>query len=161
MSDPAESGRDPQGGSAGGRPEVFDLVSGHFTAGSPALRIGPALTRARFQAAPLFAGAEDFVGGEPDRSWKLARLAIGGLPFCAVLRFEGERLARVELMHDAPELGSTWDDWSPALELERKARHDAWLAAVFGERREFPWGSVAQVKDPHYGTFEIVLRYRA
>lgn len=161
MSSGEEDASEPRGASAGGSGERFEVASGHFRAGAPALRIGPTLTRAHFQAAPLFAAAEDFAGAEPDRAWKLARLAIDGLSFCAVLYFEGERLARVELMHDAPEFGSSWDDWTPALELERQARQERWLAAVFGERREFPWGSVTHRKDPHYGTFEIALRYRA
>ncbi|MBL8898641.1 MAG: hypothetical protein JNM84_13475, partial [Planctomycetes bacterium] len=141
-------------------PTSFELATGHFLVGAPTLRLGPELTRADFCASSLFAAATDFVVAEPERSWKLAQLVLCGQSFTTILRFRGEHLQRVDLMHDDPRYGSSWDDWTPALELERKAQHEAWLGQLFGAQREFAWGSVAQVQDAHYGTFAIVLRYR-
>ncbi|MGH8130064.1 MAG: hypothetical protein ACRES3_04325 [Steroidobacteraceae bacterium] len=78
---------------------------------------------------------------------------ISGLIIC-----KGERLIRVLLLMTIPSDAS--DQWSTELELERKAKHDAWLGAELGAPPyEYPWGRIASEFDQRGYVSEIIVNY--
>lgn len=72
--------------------------------------------------------------------------------------FDGERLNRVFLMIAMP--SDAEGQWSEALELERKARHDHWLAQELGNAPyKYSWGSITSDFDPRGCSSEIIIVY--
>jgi hypothetical protein len=140
----------------------FDLRTGTLTT-DDGETIGPELSRMAFLAGSLARGAESLVANGPWHSWRLRR-TIGGRAFHAGLYFEDERLDMVVLALDDPAFGRSWAEWSREHEQDRKAAHEAWLAASdpsIGDGREEPWGFVSSVFDEKSGGSEIVIRYGA
>lgn len=76
----------------------------------------------------------------------------------ATLIYQGERLHKVFVAMAVPsDIGG---DWTVESELERKAKHDAWLRAEFGEPPyEYPWGRVASEFDAKGCASEIIVSY--
>ncbi len=72
--------------------------------------------------------------------------------------FQNNRLERVFLMMSLPSDKSK--HVSEALELERKARHDAWLRDQLGPPpHEFPWGTATSDYDSRDCSSEIIVTY--
>ncbi|MGH8250192.1 MAG: hypothetical protein ACREVI_05770 [Steroidobacteraceae bacterium] len=74
------------------------------------------------------------------------------------LLFKGDKLDRVFLLMLIPSDDS--DQWSEELELQRKAKHDAWLRAKLGQPPyEYAWGTVTSDYDPKGCVSEIIVSY--
>ena len=72
--------------------------------------------------------------------------------------FDGERLNRVFLMFTLP--SDAEGLWTEELELERKARHDRWLAQELGSAPyQYSWGSITSDFDPRGCSSEIIIVY--
>jgi hypothetical protein len=72
--------------------------------------------------------------------------------------FDGERLNRVFLMMSVPSDAEC--RWTEALELERKAKHDHWLAQELGNAPYlYNWGSITSDFDPRGCSSEIIIVY--
>jgi hypothetical protein len=121
-------------------------------------RLGPALTRTAFASSPLAV--------EPTRlgaAWSSAALgahAIGDARFLITLRFDGERLAIIELYLVRDGDPRSWDGWTAAQELARKREHDAWLVDQLGAAPwSYGWGSIESTFDPRGGSSGITIRF--
>lgn len=72
--------------------------------------------------------------------------------------FKGERMDRVFLLMTIP--SDERNEWTERLELERKAKHDAWLRAELGEPPyEYTWGRVVSEFDGRACVSEIIVVY--
>ena len=72
--------------------------------------------------------------------------------------FHGERLDRIFLMMGMPSDQS--EEWTAALELERKAKHDAWLQSALGTPPyTYPWGTVTSEFDAKGCASDIIVTY--
>jgi hypothetical protein len=141
---------------------MLDIDTGTIVFRSPAVSIGPGLTRAAFLASPLAEGAATIVANEPHHSWKLAGEYASGLSFLVALYFTGEELAMVSLADADPKFGGKdWSEWSEQKELSRKASHDAWLKTYAVSRRTFPWGEIFSEYDSRSGGSTIGICYPA
>ncbi len=120
--------------------------------------IGPRLTLAGFLESPLATGARALGGWASWSSFELTRQLICGAHFSATLRFQGERLALVNLAL-IEELASG-EDWDEAVALAKRGRHDAWLAACLGPPPyRYLWGTVESVYDPRSVSSSIGVTY--
>ena len=122
--------------------------------------LGPTLTRAQFLRMPVAAASTP---GDRHGGW--SRYQLPAMPqrdteLYAVLHFDGERLASLDLLHSAARFGTSWAEWTQEREQARKTFHEQWLAA---ELRlpcgEYPWGTVSSCYDPHGGASLIVISY--
>ncbi len=72
--------------------------------------------------------------------------------------FDGEQLNRLFLMMSVP--SDVEGQWTEALELERKAKHDHWLAQELGNGPyQYRWGSITSDFDPRGCSSEIIIVY--
>jgi hypothetical protein len=72
--------------------------------------------------------------------------------------FDGEQLNRLFLMMSVP--SDAEGQWTEALELERKAKHDHWLARELGNAPyQYRWGSITSDFDPRGCSSEIIIVY--
>lgn len=139
---------------------MIDPTTGVLLFEEPPVQFGPALTRTQFFSSTESNGAVDFVKNEPWHSWKLkGQHTSASLPFIVVLYFHGESLTMVNLCHDDPKYGTSWEDWTLEKEMSRKGTHDQWLSAILGDRRSFPWGRVGSEYDQRSGGSSIVISY--
>lgn len=77
----------------------------------------------------------------------------------ATLLYDGDRLDRVYLMMDTP--SDRPDQWSEAIEHERKDIHDKWLRDALGNPPyEFEWGKITSQYDPRSCASDIIVSYR-
>lgn len=110
--------------------------------------------RARFLESPVGqASKEEFV----NEDWRHYHIEPEeGVAGTAL--FKGERLDRVFLMLRMPSDQS--EEWTAALELERKAKHDAWLQTELGAPPyAYPWGAITSEFDPKGLASEIIVTY--
>jgi hypothetical protein len=75
------------------------------------------------------------------------------------LGFERARLAMLLLAHWLPGESGGWDSWSREREQAAQDRHDAWLRAQVGERRDFAWGSAWSSYDDRAAAATLALDY--
>ncbi len=139
----------------------IELATGTITTDAGE-RIRPDLRRNAFEASSLAEGATVVTSNEPWMSWSIGR-SLGGRPFRLGLYFHGERLEMVVMAIDEHAFGTSWEDWSLANEMARKAAHEEWLAAIdpsLGHGREARWGVLDSTYDAKGGGSQIVLRYR-
>ncbi len=89
-------------------------------------------------------------------------MSIGGTRFNATFIFATGKLASIRLSLPSSTGGtSSWDNWSKANELQRKADHDKWLAATLGPPPyDYPWGTVSSCYSPQSSASTITIRYR-
>jgi hypothetical protein len=140
---------------------VINPETGILSFEQPPILIGPALTRMEFLAGTLSENAADWMVNEPWHSWKLAgQYVSSSTPFVVLLFFQAEHLKMVDLLHDDPAFGRSWNDHSRAKELARQASHNQWLSKCLGTRRDFAWGSVWSRYDERAGDSSISIRYR-
>ena len=72
--------------------------------------------------------------------------------------FDGELLDRLFIMMRMP--SDIAGQWTEALEMERKARHDIWIAQELGPGpHKYAWGSVSSDFDPRGCASEIIVVY--
>ncbi len=72
--------------------------------------------------------------------------------------FDGEQLDRIFLMMSMP--SDAEGEWTEALELGRKAKHDNWLTQQLGNvPYEYKWGSITSDFDPRGCSSEIIIMY--
>jgi len=72
--------------------------------------------------------------------------------------YDGERLNRIFLMMSVP--SDVEGRWTEALELERKSKHDNWLARELGNvPYQYTWGSITSDFDPRGCSSEIIIVY--
>jgi hypothetical protein len=76
----------------------------------------------------------------------------------AILIFRGEQLHQVFLSMKLQ--SDDRQQWSTARELERKAKHDAWLQSTLGPPPYiFPWGTIASEFDAKGCASDIIVTY--
>lgn len=122
--------------------------------------ISPSLQRAQFLQHPAFSKAQTLVQNEPWCSYGLPLIPLGDTQLSLTFQFEGEQLHALCLAHVAPRFGAGWKDRSEALELERKAYHEQWLARETGvSPGSFPWGEISSVYDAKSGNSSIIIRF--
>ncbi len=116
--------------------------------------IKPTLNRAQFLESPVGRQAKEEFVNEDWRHYHIEpEAAVAGTAL-----FRGETLDRVFLTMRIPSDQS--DEWTAALELERKAKHDAWLRAELGAPPyTYAWGSVASEFDAKGLASEIIVTY--
>jgi hypothetical protein len=108
----------------------------------------------RFLESPIGRSAkEDFVNEE----WRHYHIEPQDGVVGTVL-FQGQRLERIFLTMRMPSDQS--EEWTAALELERKAKHDAWLQSTLGPPPYiFPWGTIASEFDAKGCASDIIVTY--
>ncbi|RLB63947.1 MAG: hypothetical protein DRI90_05750 [Deltaproteobacteria bacterium] len=125
------------------------------------VRIPPLWMEDAFQSSLLASGAVSLVGNAEFHTFRAEPALISGSLFAIGLTFRAGLLCKLglTLMHD--DYGTSWDDWSEAKELQRKADHDAWLTSLLGgpPPHTFPWGKVTSSYDPKGGCSSILLSY--
>jgi hypothetical protein len=116
--------------------------------------VGPQTTRREFLHSKLGDGAEIFVDNEPFMTWRI-RPEPG---VTATLTFEGQRLHTVAWLFT---LGADKEnDWTEALELERKRIHDDWLVSALGQPPyRYDWGVVESAYDARGCASDIIVAY--
>ena len=121
----------------------------------------PTLTRARFLRLPVAAASTP---GNRHGQWSRYQLPVmpqRDTELYAVLHFDGERLASLDLLHSAERFGKSLAEWTQAREQARKAFHEQWLAT---EQRlpcgQYRWGEVGSYYDPKGGASLIAITYR-
>jgi len=121
-----------------------------FTSGS----IGPATERAEFLRSSL----GRTVNSKKAHGTKYQYDFDPETGVSATAFFDGEQLNRVFLMMTIPNDADR--RWTEALELERKAKHDHWLAQELGNPPyECKWGSITSDFDPRGCSSEIIIVY--
>ena len=140
---------------------MIDSATGHIVFDHAREPLGPALRLSAFLETSLGREAKLVVRNEPWRTLHLANFVIGGVPFGAMLVFEGERLATVALCIVDP------GDTLGYEQIDTIHRH--WLAAYVSGKspwrldeteRKFGWGSIWVGLDVKSGAPEIVVSYR-
>ena len=140
---------------------MIDRTTGGLHLDDEATCIAPGLARDAFLASSLGARAEVWVRNEPHCAYR-AQVRLGGKRVVLVLRFQGEDLRGVELALAGDRWGTSWDDWSEALEGEKQRAHDAWLRDHLGPPPyDYAWGTVESCYDERSGASTIVVRYQA
>ena len=137
---------------------MIDKNTGEISIDAVSLKIGPLLKRSDLPT--LDVDFKDQVVNEPHHSYSLGEQAIGGVTFYVTLYFFFEELESIELANASAEFGTSWDDWSEASEMKRKAAHDAWLIGQTGNAsHKYAWGEVFSDYDVRSGGSSIVMRY--
>lgn len=147
----------------------LDLTTGELRVDGRAAPIGPATRVEDLEArsGPTFVPFMQH-GGHVSY---MADATIEGTPFSMVLWFHDERLQRVSLTVDDPEIsGTSWDDYDAA---RVRAFHDRWVVDHVGEttpwhpsdhpyggiERSFDWGTVGSYLHPQDGAATVVISY--
>ena len=121
---------------------------------------GPKLTRAEFLRMPVAAASTPGDRHGPWSRYQLPVVPQRDTELYAVLHFEAERLASLDLFHSAERFGRSWAEWTQQRELARKAFHEHWLAAELGLKEgRYRWGEIRSVYDPRGGASLISITY--
>ena len=121
---------------------------------------GPTLTRTQFRRTPVAAASTPGVPSGSWSRWQLPVMAQRDTELYAVLHFDGERLASLDLHHGAARFGSSWSEWTEERERARQTFHEQWLAAELGLRcGSYRWGTVGSYYDPRGGASLIAITY--
>ena len=116
--------------------------------------ITPRLGRKDFLHSPVASGAKEFLINEPFASYLIAP----EMNIATTVQFAGDVLETVSILFEIP--GESTDNWSEALELERKRIHDAWLRNELGPPPyTFGWGKITSDYDPRACESDILLAY--
>ncbi|MFS0871879.1 hypothetical protein [Paenibacillus xylanilyticus] len=92
----------------------------------------------------------------------------GGKTYYLALCFYQSRLVHASLAMDGSEFPSSWDEWTEAGEMKRKAAHDEWLKQQISGTPQivrskpypyieysFPWGAIYSSYDPRSASASI------
>ena len=140
----------------------IDPATGRTVFHALGFSFGPTLTRAQFLRLPVAAASTP---GTPHGKWSRYQLPVmpqRDTELYAVLHFDGERLASLDLLHSAARFGTSWAEWTQAREQARQAFHEQWLAAEVGlPCGRYRWGEVSSNYDPRGGASLISIAYRS
>ena len=144
--------------------------------------IGPGMSAADFATTRLAARGCMHLGASRTEI-RFASERVRGAVFHTIIRFEGQRLAEIELLMLESERGERWPEWNYENEMARKAAHERWAASVFERAMEllpypgpeqvlpaslspehargaaFDWGRVGSYYDGKAGAAWLVVRY--
>ena len=145
---------------------TVDPTTGRIVLHELGIALGPTLTRSQFLRLPV---ASASTPGTPHERWFRYQLPVvpqRDTELYAVLHFDRERLASLDLFHSAERFGNPWAGWTQpynqAQEQARKTFHEQWLnvglALPCGTYR---WGEVRLVYDPNNGVNSISITYHA
>jgi hypothetical protein len=71
-----------------------------------------------------------------------------------------QMLEMVSLSMLEDEKMSSWEHWSEEKELEKKAKHDAFLVQYLGKPPyKYKWGEVSSQYDPRSGSSDVTIQY--
>lgn len=130
----------------------IDVFSGSISSEGGAIE--RTFNRVQFLKSPVGRAAkEEFVNEE----WRHYHIEPEK-DFAGTVLFEGERLDRIFLMMRIP--SDQAEEWTAELELERKAKHDAWLRTELGAPPyTYSWGNVSSEFDAKGCTSDIIVTY--
>jgi len=139
---------------------TIDKDTGSITLQEINAAISLTLSRSQFLQATAFSTAKVAVCNEPWCSYILQRIPQPETEISILFQFHEERLIQLHLSHAAARFGSSWNDWSEKLELERKAYHERWLSQeLHVHLGYYPWGSIASEFDRGGGSSSIIISY--
>lgn len=112
--------------------------------------------RTDFLRSPLGGAAKEQVVN-PVEDWR--HITVRPEPgVAATLIYQGERLHQVFVAMTMPSDDS--NEWTADSELERKAKHDAWLQAELGKPPyDYSWGRIVSEFDAKGCASEIIVSY--
>ncbi|KAA1421605.1 hypothetical protein F0U44_04830 [Nocardioides humilatus] len=139
--------------------EGLDPTTGTWRFGGSTCALGPALTRATFDAHPEAGLWSPYAVDEPFCSYRRAAVLCGE-PLTVIVWFDGDALRRMTVGTSRAEIvGSGWGEYDLRAGV---AFHQRFLERVLGAAvGPFPWGRLSVGVDPVNGTSEIVVDVEA
>lgn len=124
------------------------------------VRVGPGLTKDRFEASSLMAESRESVSDMPWVTFELPIVDYQEKQFGWSLTFQDTILRNVSIQCVNAQFGCSWSEWSEQRERLRKELHDELLMGCLGaDFTQFAWGSVQSIFDPKAGSSFILVTY--
>ena len=134
---------------------TIDPHNGRLAFPEIGLVVEPSQTRVEFLRLPTGAVSLPRVRHDPSFRYQLPAVPQPDSVLYAVLQFDDERLAAVNLLHHA----ERFDGGTEAAERARQSFHERWLGQFGVTCGRYRWGTVASNYDPVERSSAIVLAY--